>query len=137
MGEWCIFVLTRADRVKFSDNILNEQSTTFLAGLFRSVRFGIGEAHGQANAIQYNYLMEKKAVIFHEDSGRYSIDVAVFEKATAELVAEICMIQAVGDYQASVDFISKYGGMTETLAASLAKLEGIPVDLEPLFPRYE
>ncbi len=137
MGEWDIFVLTRADRVHFSDNILKEQSATFLAGLFRSVRFGIGEAHGQANAIQYNYLMEKKAVIFHEDSGRYSIDVQVFEKAIAELVAEICMIQAVGDYQASVDFINQYGGMNETLAASLAKLDGIPVDLEPLFPRYE
>ena len=137
MGEWDIFVLTRADRVHFSDNILKEQSATFLAGLFRSVRFGIGEAHGQANAIQYNYLMEKKAVIFHEESGRYSIDVEVFEKAIAELVAEICMIQAVGDYQASVDFINKYGGMNETLAASLAKLDGIPVDLEPLFPRYE
>ncbi len=137
MGEWDIFVLTRADRVHFSDNILKEQSATFLAGLFRSVRFGIGEAHGQANAIQYNYLIEKKAVIFHQESGRYSIDVAVFEKAIEELVAEICMIQAVGDYQASVNFISRYGGMNETLAASLAKLDGIPVDLEPLFPNFE
>jgi len=137
MGEWDIFMLTRAGRVHFSDNILKEQSTTFLAGLFRSVRFGIGEAHGQANAIQYNYLIEKKAVIHHEDSGRYSIDVAVFEKALEELVAEICMIQAVGDYQASVDFISRYGGMNETLAASLARLEGIPVDLEPMFPSFE
>ena len=137
MGEWDIFVLTRAGRVNFSENILKEQSATFLAGIFRSVRFGIGEAHGQANAIQYNYLMEKKAIIFHEDSERYSIDVAVFEKAIEELVAEICMIQAVGDYQASVDFIKQYGGMNETLAASLAKLDGIPVDLEPLFPRYE
>lgn len=137
MGEWDIFVLKRAGRVHFSDNILKEQSATFLAGLFRSVRFGIGEAHGQANAIQYNYLIEKKAVVFHEDSGRYSIDVEVFEKALNDLVAEICMIEAVGDYQASVDFISRYGGINETLAASLAKLDGIPVDLEPLFPGFE
>jgi len=137
MGEWDIFVLTRAGRVNFSDNILKEQSATFLAGLFRSVRFGIGEAHGQANAIQYNYLMEKKAIIYHTDSGRYSIDVEVFEKAIADLVGEICMIQAVGDYQASVDFISRYGGINETLASSLARLENIPVDLEPLFPSFE
>ncbi len=137
MGEWDIFVLTRAGRGYFSENILKEQSATFLAGLFRSVRFGIGEAHGQANAIQYNYLMEKKAIILHEESGRYSIDVLVFEKVIEELVAEICMIQALGDYQASVDFISRYGGMNETLAASLAKLDAIPVDLEPLFPNYE
>ena len=81
--------------------------------------------------------MEKKAVLFDSDSGRYSIDVPVFEKAIDDLVAEICMIQAVGDYQASVDFIQKYGGMTDTLASSLARLEGIPVDLEPVFPAFE
>ncbi len=137
MGEWDIFVLTRAGRGYFSENILNEQSATYLAGLFRSVRFGIGEAHGQANAIQYNYLLEKKAVLFHEDSGQYSIDVPVFEKAIADLVAEICVIQANGDYQGSVDFIKRYGGVTDMLAASLARLDGIPVDLEPLFPTYE
>ncbi len=137
MGEWDIFVLTRAGRGYFSENIFKEQSATYLAGLFRSVRFGIGEAHGQANAIQYNYLLEKKAVLFHGDSGRYSIDVPVFEKAIAELVAEICVIQAHGDYQGSVDFINKYGVMTDMLAASLARLDDIPVDLEPLFPTYE
>ncbi len=137
MGEWDIFVLARAGRDYFSANIFKEQSATYLAGLFRSVRFGIGEAHGAANAIQYNYLMEKKAVVYHKESGRYSIDVGVFEKAIEELVAEICMIQAVGDYQASVDFIHKYGGMNDILASSLEKLEGIPVDLEPVFPNYE
>ncbi|MCP4292039.1 MAG: peptidase [bacterium] len=137
MGEWDIFVLTRAGRDYFSKNIIDEQAATYLAGLFRSVRFGIGEAHGQANAIQYNYLMEKKAVLYHEDSKRYSIDVAVFEKAIESLVAEICLIQAEGDYQGSVDFIKKYGGMTDLLASSLARLEGIPVDLEPVFPDFE
>jgi Peptidase family M49 len=137
MGEWDIFVLARAGRDYFSENIFQEQSATYLAGLFRSVRFGIGEAHGAANAIQYNYMMEKGAIIYHEEKGRYSIDFPVFEKAIETLVSEICMIQAVGDYQASVDFIQKYGGMTETLASSLAKLENIPVDLEPLFPDFE
>ena len=61
----------------------------------------------------------------------------VFEKAIADLVTEICIIQANGDYQGSVDFITKYGGMTDMRAASLARLDEIPVDLEPLFPTFE
>jgi len=137
MGEWDIFVLTRAGKGYFSDTILREQATTYLAGLFRSVRFGIGEAHGAANAIQFSYLMEKKAISVDETSGRFSIDVAVFEKAIAELVADICMIQAVGDYEASVKFIEQYGGMAPVLAKALDKLADIPVDVEPVFSRYE
>ena len=137
MGEWDIFVLTRAGRGYFPDSIFKEQSATYLAGLFRSVRFGIGEAHGQANAIQYNYLLEKKAIAVDENTGRFSIDIVVFEKAIADLVTEICLIQAAGDYDASVRFIEQYGGMVPSLAAALEKLSEIPVDVEPVFSRYE
>jgi hypothetical protein len=137
MGEWDIFVLARAGRDYFPEEIFNQQAVTFLAGMFRSVRFGIGEAHGQANAIQFNYLMEKKAVAFDAASGRFSIDVPVFEKAIADLVRDICMIQAAGDYDASLKFIERYGHMPPVLADALAKLGDIPVDLQPLFPRYE
>jgi hypothetical protein len=137
MGEWTIFVLTRAGRGYFPEAIFAEQSATYLAGLFRSVRFGIGEAHGQANAIQFNYLMEKKAIGVDQATGRFSIDIAVFEKVIADLVGEICMIQAAGDYEASVKFIEQYGGMAPELADALEKLADIPVDVEPLFPRYE
>ncbi len=137
MGEWDIFVLTRAGRGYFSDSIFREQSATYLAGLFRSVRFGIGEAHGQANAIQYNYLMDKKAISVDENTGRFSIDIVVFEKAITDLVAEICLIQAAGDYEASVKFIEQYGGMVPSLATALEKLSEIPVDVEPVFSRYE
>ncbi len=79
MGEWDIFVLTRAGRDYFPAEIFKQQAATYLAGMFRSVRFGVGEAHGQANAIQFNYLMAKGAVLFHEDTGRFSVDVPVFE----------------------------------------------------------
>jgi len=137
MGEWTIFVLTRAGRDYFPASIFDQQSATYLAGLFRSVRFGIGEAHGQANAIQFNYLMEKQAIAMDEATGRFSIDVGVFENAIADLVGEICMIQAAGDYGASVQFIEQYGGMAPELARALEKLSAIPVDIEPVFPRYE
>ncbi len=137
MGEWDIFVLTRAGKGYFPDTIYREQAATYLAGLFRSVRFGIGEAHGAANAIQFNYLMEKKAISVDETTGRFSIDVPVFEKVIADLVSEIIMIQAVGDYEASVNFIKQYGNMSPVLAEALEKLADIPVDVEPIFSRYE
>ena len=137
MGEWDIFVLARDGRDYFGENIFAEQSATYLAGLFRSVRFGIGEAHGAANAIQYNYLMERGAITYDQADRRYEIHPDIFEKAIEEMVAEICMIQALGDYAASKAFIERYGKMTPLLRESLDRLVGIPVDLEPIFPSFE
>ncbi len=137
MGEWTIFVLTRAGRGYFPETIYREQAATYLAGIFRSVRFGIGEAHGKANAIQFNYLLEKGAIVPEAEGGRFRIDVPAFESAIAKLVGEICTIQAEGDYAASQAFIQRYGGMPEVLAAALAKLDHIPVDIEPVFPRWD
>jgi len=137
MGEWDIFVLARAGRDYFPQEIYRQQAVTYLAGLFRSVRFGVGEAHGQANAIQFNYLMEKGALAFDEATGRFSVDVGSFEKAIEQLVADICEIQARGDYDASAAMIARYGGLPPVLAKALERLHEIPVDIEPVFPRYE
>jgi hypothetical protein len=137
MGEWTIFVLARAGKGGFTEAMLQEQAVTYLAGLFRSVRFGIGEAHGQANAIQYNYLMEKGAIAHDPQTGRFSVDVAAFETAITQMVADICILQAEGDYGGSRAFIDKYGDMAPVLEGALARLSDIPVDVEPLFPRYE
>lgn len=137
MGEWDIFVLARAGRDYFPAEIFRQQTATYLAGLFRSVRFGIGEAHGQANAIQFNYLMDAGALTWNEAQQRFALDPVRFEKAIAEMVAEILMIQAEGDYAASKAFIEQYGGMRPVLKKGLEKLAGIPVDVEPVFPRFE
>lgn len=137
MGEWDIFVLARAGKGYFPEAIYRQQSATYLAGLFRSVRFGIGEAHGKANAIQYNYLVAKGAIGYDAKTGRFRVDAAVFEKAIAELVGDICTIQARGDYAGSQAFIAKYGVLTPELEGALAKLGHIPVDICPVFPRWD
>jgi hypothetical protein len=108
-----------------------EQAVTYLAGLFRSVRFGIAEAHGQANAIQFNYLVEK-GVITVED-GRFRINAGTFPEAIEEMVHDILMIQAVGDYEASLAMIDRYGGMPEMLSSALDKLSEVPVDILPQY----
>ncbi len=137
MGEWDIFVLARAGKGGFPEAIFRQQSATYLAGIFRSVRFGIGEAHGKANAIQYNYLVEKGAIKYDAATGRFRMDVPVFETAIAGLVHDICSIQARGDYEGSKAFIAKYGVTTPELDGALAKLGHIPVDIAPVFPRWD
>lgn len=137
MGEWDIFVLTRAGKGHFPETILRSQAVTYLAGLFRSVRFGIGEAHGQANAIQFNYLLEKAAISHDPANGRFAVHVDVFERVITELVREICLLQAAGDYAGSQAFIARYGHLPAVLESALARLATIPVDVQPIFPRYE
>lgn len=129
MGPWCIFHMI--DKGHFPESMRREQAVTYLAGLFRSVRFGIAEAHGQANAIQFNYLSEKN-VITAED-GRFRIDIEAFPGAIEQMVAEILMIQAEGDYAASVAMIEQYGGLSDVLADGLARLERVPADILPLY----
>nr|MEE4268271.1 peptidase [Candidatus Krumholzibacteria bacterium] len=137
MGEWDIFVLHRAGRDYFPAEIVKQQSATYLAGLFRSVRFGIGEAHGQANAMQFNYLLDRGAISVDEATGRFRVHHEVFEEAIGQMVADIIAIQAVGDYEASKSYIARWGGMSPVLAEALEKLDGIPVDVQPVFSRYE
>ena len=130
MGPWCIFKM--AGKGFFPESIYREQAVTYLAGLFRSVRFGIGEAHGQANAIQFNYLLEQGVVI--PEAGRFRIDVDAFPAAIERLVAEILSLQAVGDYAAAQAMIEKYGVMPPVLAEALVALEDVTVDLLPMYP---
>ena len=113
----------------FPDSIFREQSATYLAGLFRSVRFGIGEAHGQANAIQFNYLLEKGVISVEE--GRFRIDVEGFPAAIESLVSEILILQALGDYDAARLMVRRYGVMPPVLEEALRRLDEVPVDLLP------
>jgi len=129
MGPWCIFKLQ--EKGYFPDSIREQQAVTYLAGLFRSVRFGIAEAHGQANAIQFNYLLDKGVIEVEE--GRFRIDVEAFPLAIEGLVHEILVLQADGNYGAGMAMIERYGGMSDVLAAALESLEGVTVDI---LPRY-
>ena len=129
MGPWCIFELQK--KGFFPESIYQQQAVTYLAGLFRSVRFGIAEAHGLANAIQFNYLMEKGVIRMEE--GRFRIDTEVFPLAIEGLVHEILTLQAAGDYRAGQEMIERYGGMSEALAAGLEALDGVTVDILPKY----
>ena len=129
MGPWCIFRLQ--ERGEFPASIYREQAATYLAGLFRSVRFGIGEAHGVANALQFNYLLEQ-GVITPED-GKFRISYEAFPGAITQLVQELLSVQAAGDYAGAKALLDRYGVMPPVLAEALARLDDVPVDILPLY----
>jgi hypothetical protein len=136
MGMWDILELHAAGRDYFPAAITRQQPATYLAGLFRSVRFGIGEAHGAANAIQFNYLVEKGAVVLDEATGKFHVDHEKFAPAIASLLGEILTVQARGDYAGAAALVKTYAVMPPALARALERLEGIPVDIQPVFTHY-
>lgn len=106
---------------------------TYLAGIFRSVRFGISEAHGGANAIQFNYLMEKGAIARDEKSGQFTVVADKIGAGIRDLAKDLLMIEAKGDYGAAKRFIEKYSKIHDGMKEALAKLVGVPVDIRPVY----
>jgi hypothetical protein len=105
---------------------------SYVAGIFRTVRFGIAEAHGQAEMMEFNYLLEQGA-IRHTSDGLYSIDFAKMPSAIASLAKELLQQEATGDRARAEAWFKKYAVMPPELSAALAKGNDIPVDVDPEF----
>ena len=112
---------------------LDRQAVTYLAGLFRSVRFGATEAHGQANAIQFNFLREREVIAYDAAAGRYRVDKQKFWGGVEELLRRILVLQAEGDYAAAQEMIRRYAVVPPELQQALARLDRVPVDIRPDF----
>ena len=114
------------DTAKLEDNYV-----TFLAGIFRSVRFGASSAHGQANMLAFNYLAERGAFTRDEASGHYRVDIPKMREAVDALSNEILTLQGDGNYQGAKALNTDLGIIRPTLAKDLARLEAadIPVDI--------
>lgn len=133
VGLWALRFLISQDML--SESLLKSMYVSFLAGCFRSVRFGLEEAHGKGQALQFNWLYEKGAFVLHSEH-TFSVDFSKIEGAVEGLSREILTIQAQGDKEAAGLLLQKYGVMTEPLKFALEKLENIqvPVDVAPTFP---
>jgi hypothetical protein len=109
-------------------------AVTFLAGIFRSVRFGITESHGRGMALQFNYMIENGAIVHDSTSDTYRVDFAKFADVASKLAGVIMTIQAEGDYDRAKTFLDTYGVMTPQLQRTLDRLQAIPVDIAPEYP---
>ncbi|MEA2163417.1 MAG: dipeptidyl-peptidase [Thermoanaerobaculia bacterium] len=106
---------------------------TYAGLMFRSTRFGVGEAHGRGTAIQWNWLREKGAVT-PIAGGRFTVDFAKSRDAVRDLATELLTIEATGDYPRAKALLDRYGKETPEMAAVNATLKDIPVDITPVFP---
>ena len=106
--------------------------TTYLASAFRSLRFGLNDAHGKGMAIQFNYLMDKGAFVQHAD-GTFSVDMTKIKNAIAELDHDLLTIEAEGNYAGAKKLLDELGVVRPALQKALDGLQGIPTDIEPIF----
>ncbi|KAI8366842.1 uncharacterized protein BYT42DRAFT_504714 [Radiomyces spectabilis] len=119
------------------DNVKSEEFwVTFLASAFRSIRFGIQEAHGLGQACQLNYLIEKGGFVCDPSSKLFSVNFDKIESAVSDLTRDILILQGDGDKQAVADFVKRYGQIEKDTKAALDRIEdaGIPVDIRPIYP---
>lgn len=110
---------------------LDDNYVTFLAGIFRSVRFGASSAHGQANMAAFNFLREQGAFSRDPDSGLYRVDFEKMKPAVDALSAEILTLQGDGDHAGARAFLDEYGQVGPELQADLDRIaqRDIPVDI--------
>jgi Peptidase family M49 len=106
--------------------------TTFLASAFRSIRFGISEAHGRGQAVQLNYLLDQGAFTVNAD-GTFAVVPGKIREAVTALARDIMTLQAVGDYAAAKSMLDTLGVIRPNTQAVLDRLKGVPVDIAPRF----
>ena len=113
-----------------------EYYASYVAGIFRTIRFGVGEAHGRAEMMEFNYLSEQKAII-RDSSGRYRINYQKMPQAIGSLAKELLEQEATGDRNRAAAWFEKYDVMPGELKSSLAELRSVPVDVDPVEPFSE
>jgi len=120
------------DQGTFDTAMEQSMYTTFLASCFRSIRFGINEAHGRGIAIQLNYFLDHGGVKVAPD-GTFAVDAAVIRANVRDLTGEIMTMQALGDYAAAKQLITTLGVVRPEVQRVLERLTEVPVDIAPRF----
>ena len=126
-----LFLITKLSEMgEYTDTELIDNYTTFMAGIFRSVRFGATEAHGKANMLTFNYFQQEGAFTRNEE-GLYAIDFEKMKVAVEKLAGEMLVHQGNGDYEATKAWLNEYGTVKGELQGDLDRINkaGIPVDI--------
>jgi hypothetical protein len=119
------------DRGVLPKDRLEEYYASYLAGIFRTVRFGTGEAHGRAEMMEFNVLFEQSAIV--ESGGRYRVDYTRMPAAIERLGKELLEQEASGDRARADAWFAKYDAVPDTLARALKAAGDVPVDVDPVF----
>ncbi len=129
LGLWCVYRLNEMGEL--GDKDMMDNFVTFMAGIFRSVRFGAASAHGKANMMRFYYFQKKGAFERDEVTGKYHVDFEKMKEAMFSLSETILKIQGDGDYETASQMIEEKGFIRETLQNDLDRINdaGIPRDI--------
>ncbi len=130
LGLYMVDMLTNMNELG-DDQVLMDNYVTFMAGLFRSIRFGASSSHGKANMIRFNYFNEKGAFTKNEETGKYRVDFDKMHQAMIDLSKDILVMQGNGDYEKAQEWIKEKGFITPELQKDLDRIAeaGIPRDI--------
>jgi len=129
LGLWCVYQLNKMGELGQKE--MMENYVTFMAGIFRSVRFGAASAHDKANMIRFNYFQEKGAFERDISTGTYRVNIEKMKEAMLSSSEQILKIQGDGDYAAAKKLIEEQGYIREELQKDLDRIgeAGIPRDI--------
>ena len=120
------------DRGKLEKRYEQTMYTTYLASMFRSIRFGLNEAHGRGVALQLNYFLDHGGVVASPD-GTFRIDPSKIKQNVIDLTRELMTMQALGDYNAGKQMLDMLANNRQPTQGVLDRLTSVPVDIEPRF----
>jgi len=129
-GLWALERL--ASQKAIDPAIADSMYVTFLASMFRSIRFGVNEAHGKGIAMQLNWMLDNGAITV-APGGTFAIDQAKIREAVAALTGEFLTMEAEGNYEKAAAFVKRLGVVRPEVQRVLDRLKDVPVDIEPKF----
>jgi hypothetical protein len=127
-----LYMITALEEMgELPDHDLRENMVTFVASIFRSIRFGASSAHGRANLVRFNFFQDMGAFSRDEATGTYRVDFEKTQEAMNSLSERILTLQGNGDYDGVLALMEEYGSIRPQLQAELERLAeaGIPVDI--------
>jgi peptidase M49-like protein len=131
-GLWALQYLI--DKGVIAKQMQRTLYTTYLASMFRSVRFGLTESHARGVAMQFNYFADEGAIKFDSASGKFSIDDTKIREAVRKLTHDLLTLEAEGSYDKAKAMLEKYSLIRPDMKGALDRLKEVPVDIEPIFP---
>jgi hypothetical protein len=131
VGLWNILYAQKNNLLTSFDE--RQLYATYTGLMFRSMRFGIDEAHGRGTAVQWNWLREAGAIT-PAANGTYTFDAAKYREGIRTLATELLTIEATGDFARANVLLEKYGKSTPEMQSVISHLSDIPVDITPYFP---
>lgn len=132
MGIWNILFMMQKGELPSAEK--PQLFATYLAGMFRSMRFGTEAAHGRGAAMQYGYLRAKGAFSWDATARRYRVDNGKMEAGLRDLLHDMLMLQARGDYEGTKAFMTRWAVLDAPARGAIASMSGIPVDIRPIYP---